>query len=317
MSSLVISLDLELFWGVTDSKTIDSYGKNILGVYDAVPAILELFEKYGIRATWATVGMLMCKDHDQWRAMSPEIVPQYCRDSLSTYNFSELAKAYPKYFFGKALIEQILALNGQELASHSYSHFYVGESSASLEAFEQDIECTHRIFGEYGVCPTSFVFPRNQVNPVLLATLAKHGFTAYRGNQDGCLYRSGSTGSNGKFARIARIVDDYLPVTRDFISDTMREAQYGQMVNIPATRFLRPSKLPLVSDRFVRNRVKRGMRQAALEGKNYHLWWHPHNFGIRLNENISKLEDILKYYKVLSEQYRFTSNSMSDLAVQT
>lgn len=36
MSSLVISLDFELLWGVADSRTLASYRHNIEGVYVAI-----------------------------------------------------------------------------------------------------------------------------------------------------------------------------------------------------------------------------------------------------------------------------------------
>ena len=36
--TLLISLDFELFWGVLDCHTYDSYGKNVLGGRNAIPA---------------------------------------------------------------------------------------------------------------------------------------------------------------------------------------------------------------------------------------------------------------------------------------
>ena len=40
----VISLDYELMWGVRDSQTKESYGKNILGVKSAINEMLECFK---------------------------------------------------------------------------------------------------------------------------------------------------------------------------------------------------------------------------------------------------------------------------------
>src|SRR3546814_10818209 len=54
--ALVISLDLELMWGMRDHATTRDYGHRVLGEREAIPAMLELFEKSGIHATWATVG---------------------------------------------------------------------------------------------------------------------------------------------------------------------------------------------------------------------------------------------------------------------
>ena len=56
--AFVISLDFELLWGVRDQRTIADYGRNILGVRQAVPALLDLFAERNIACTWATVGLL-------------------------------------------------------------------------------------------------------------------------------------------------------------------------------------------------------------------------------------------------------------------
>ena len=52
----IISLDFELYWGIRDKRTIADYGKNLRNVHQVVPALLECFQRYGIHATWATVG---------------------------------------------------------------------------------------------------------------------------------------------------------------------------------------------------------------------------------------------------------------------
>ena len=56
--TLVISLDFELIWGIFDHADIvnkKDYFDNTLKV---IPKILDCFEKNGVKATWATVGML-------------------------------------------------------------------------------------------------------------------------------------------------------------------------------------------------------------------------------------------------------------------
>ena len=47
--SFVISLDLELRWGVP-GFALDRYRENLLGVRHAVPAMLALFERYDVAA---------------------------------------------------------------------------------------------------------------------------------------------------------------------------------------------------------------------------------------------------------------------------
>ena len=60
--ALVISLDFELHWGVRDKRPVDGpYRENLLGAREAIPQMLDLFEEFGVAATWATVGFLFRK----------------------------------------------------------------------------------------------------------------------------------------------------------------------------------------------------------------------------------------------------------------
>jgi len=72
----VISLDFELLWGLRDHATRDSYGANVLGGREAIPRILDLFERHGICATRATVGLLMTENRDELLASLPP--PEIC-----------------------------------------------------------------------------------------------------------------------------------------------------------------------------------------------------------------------------------------------
>lgn len=315
MSTLIISLDFELFWGVTDSKTIVNYGQNIEGAWQSVPGMLKLFKQYNIQATWATVGMLMCKDFKQWSDLRPAVMPTYTRESCSTYSFSTLARDHKKLFFAPSLVKSILSTQGQELASHTYSHFYCGEANASVEQFAADLDCVKWIYGEYGVTPTSLVFPRNQVREEYLKVVRDKGFTAYRGNQDHRLYRAGHLVAvpNAKAWRLARVADAYLPLSGNHTFALPTHVPEGQLVNIPASAFLRPvSNYPLL-DWMHSHKIKKGMLEAAKTNRNYHLWWHPHNFGKQTEANLNALEKLLKYYQKLNQEYGMQSVPMAEL----
>ena len=56
------------------------------------------------------------------------------------------------------------------------------------------------------------------------------------------------------------------------------------------------------------------MTHAAKQNLVYHLWWHPHNFGINQAENIAFLNRILDHYQLLNKKYGFKSYTMSALA---
>lgn len=87
--AFVISLDFELLWGVRDHADRQSYGQSVLGGRQAIPRMLELFAKNGIRATWATVGFAFCETRDELMASLPhaELRPRYLNQSLSNYTY--------------------------------------------------------------------------------------------------------------------------------------------------------------------------------------------------------------------------------------
>ena len=87
-----------------------------------------------------------------------------------------------------------------------------------------------------------------------------------------------------------------------------------QIYNISSSRFLRPynAKLKFLEPLKLR-RIKSAMTHAAKHNKVYHLWWHPHNFGVHTEENFRTLEKIFKTYKKLNKMYGFKSETMTGL----
>jgi len=90
----------------------------------------------------------------------------------------------PKLLLGKTEILKIASLPTQELASHTYSHFYAVEDGISEADFEADCKAMSLIGERYSTLFKSIFFPRNQVNPAFMSICAAHGLTSYRGNQE-------------------------------------------------------------------------------------------------------------------------------------
>lgn len=313
-ASLVISLDFEMFWGVADSRTLAGYRRNIEGEWEAVPRMLALFRRYGIRATWASVGMLMCRDYVQWRAIRPAFLPGYRRQQCSTYTLDQQVRDYPRLFFARPLVEQILSMPGQELATHTYSHFYCAEQGATPEQFAADLACAQSIAAELGLQCRSLVFPRNQVRDAFVSTLAGAGIRAYRGNPDHWLYRDGHITPAGAMGRAIRLADAWAPLTD---ARTATATATGGVVNVPASLFLRPWSRRLHRLEALRmKRMKDAMTAAARAGQIFHIWWHPHNFGVDVDQNLTVLERLLKHYLFLNDRHGMLSRSMADVAEQ-
>src|SRR5690606_31600804 len=124
---IIISLDFELLWGMRDKKTIEDYGANILGVWEVMPKLLNLFDEFEISATFATVGFLFASTKKEILNYSPGIKPNYLDSNLSPYNghFDQVkeTEAEDKYHFASELIELIKKYPSHEIATHTFSHY--------------------------------------------------------------------------------------------------------------------------------------------------------------------------------------------------
>lgn len=315
--ALVISLDFELHWGVRDWAPPDGpYAGNLLGAREVIPRMLETFEEFDVTATWATVGLLFASSKDEADEFRPAVLPAYRNPSLSPYeepvgrNESE-----DPIHYGGSLIEAIKRTPRQEIGSHTYSHYYCREVGQDRAAFVADLDSGVRIATAHGVNLRSMVFPRNQVNGHYLEVLSGHGFVAYRGTQRGWINRWHGMEGSGFPARLIRVLDSYVNVTGTPIAHWGAVVDGNGLCNIPATRFLRPYTPSLGRLEPLRlRRISKGMTKAAKSNGIFHLWWHPHNFGIHQDENLAALRAILTHFSALRETHGMRSMTMSDVA---
>lgn len=319
--ALVISLDLELYWGVRDGRTLDGYRENLEGVRRAVPLMLSLFAEYGVHATWATVGLLFLRDANDARVHAPAALPSYADKSLCPYEYLRAGGggSDAQLHFAPDVIEEILRASGQELATHTFSHFYCLEEPARLDTFRADLDVAQSIArARFGAPLTSLVFPRNQYSAAHVKVAGEAGITAYRGNPEGWMYSPRPKRGESALRRGARLADAFLPVSGDLsFSPSAEGALAGPPYNVPASRFLRPwSKELAWAEPFRVGRVVRELALAARRGRIYHLWWHPHNFGRKTAENMGALASILRAFSHLRETYGMTSLTIGEVAVR-
>jgi hypothetical protein len=142
-----------------------------------------------------------------------------------------------------------------------------------------------------------------------------HGFTSFRGNQRGFIYATRPDAEQSLLVRALRLLDQYVPLfgAHLYTREEMRRREVPH--NIPASFFFRPYAPTLSFLEPLRlRRLLSSMTRAASEGKMFHLWWHPHNFGTYTKENLQNLDMILTHYAKLKERYNMRSLSMSELA---
>lgn len=317
--SFVISLDFELMWGVRDEETKATYGNHILGVHQAMPRLLACFTKHSIKATFATVGFLFVQNKDELVAQLPAKLPEYHDQNLSPFGkYLESSVGFcaedDPYHYGWHLLQMIQQAGGQEIGTHTFSHYYCLEPGQTAVSFEHDLRAAYKAATGKNINLQTIIFPRNQVNQEYLKKCALLGIKCYRGNESSWIYKARRSKHESLTRRAVRLLDAYVNLSGHhcYADEAMASsAPY----NIPSSRFLRPYSKKLKFFESLRlKRILMSMTYAAKNNLTYHLWWHPHNFGINQDENFHFLEKILEHYQVLNKKYDFRSYTMSEVS---
>lgn len=308
--TFMVSLDFELFWGMLDVCALEAYQENVLGGKKAIPQLLQLFEKYGIHATWATVGFLFADNYEEASRFFPSLRPGYSDPALDGYAwFDKIGKneETAPCFYAPGLLDRIAGTTGQEIGSHTFCHYYCREKGQTVAEFEADMRAAREIAAAKGYNVTSVILPRNQCEPEYTDVLRKVGFTAYRDEENDWIHEK------IKFRpllRALRLLDVYFPLTGK--GGYVPKCEDG-IWNLVGSRMYKPifPKLKAFEGLKLR-RIKKQMLHAAKKGLTFHLWWHPHNIGVRTEEHLQQLEEIFRYYTQLKETYGMQSLNMQE-----
>ncbi len=310
--TFMVSLDFELFWGMLDVCALEAYQDNVLGGKKAIPQLLQLFEKYGIHATWATVGFLFADNYEEVSAYFPRLRPGYQNPELNGYayfaNIGKNEETAP-CFYAPGLLDLIASTPGQEIGSHTFCHYYCREKGQTVEEFEADMRAAKAIAQSKGYPVSSVILPRNQCEPEYTEVLCRCGFTAYRDEENDWIHEK------IKFRpllRALRLMDVYFPLTGQ--GGYTPKCENG-IWNLVGSRMYKPIFTPLqFLEGMKLRRIKKQMLHAAKKGLTFHLWWHPHNIGVRTEEHLNQLEEIFQYYMQLKETYGMQSLNMGEAA---
>lgn len=318
IGALVISLDFELLWGWRDALPPGGgpYRDNLLGSRQIIPKMLDLFERYDVAATWAAVGMLFAGTRSELQRFQPTVRPQYADGRLCAYQepLGEDELVDPLHF-GRTLIDAIRVRPRQEIGTHTFSHFYCLEPGATDVAFAADLESAVAIAAHNDLRLRSIVFPRNQHNPAFARQLIQAGITTFRGTERHTIHRANQAAEyNRIYRRGGRLIDTYLELSGANVTAWADVPQANGLYNVPASCFLRPvnsGRRPLERLRY--RRITRAIEHAAKTNGIYHLWWHPHNFGVNQRENLEFLTHIFEFFAKCQKQYGMQSFSMEGI----
>ena len=341
-----ISLDFELHWGgfekwplsipdfrsqISDSDrqpngrkflTVDKkdYANYFLNTRQVIPEMLRLFAEHEVHVTWATVGMLFHPTREQLLAYAPALEPRYTEQKLSAYNFIReqgigADEVSDPFHFAPSLIGQIVETPHQELATHTFAHYYCNEPGQDAEQFRADLKAAQKSAALFGRELRSLVFPRNQFNDQYLRVCFEEGITSVRSNPRDWFWEIGSTQRESIWKRLNRGMDAYLPIGKAniFALESLK-ARPGHPLCIPASRLLRPYRPGelLLNDLKI-TRIKNEIVNAATHGGVYHLWWHPHNFGSYPQKSLTAMQIILEHFSACRKRYGFRSLSMQEI----
>ena len=312
--ALVISLDFELHWGVRDSSPLDgSEQARLLSARRIVPRMLDLFEEFSIHATWATVGLLFAQSRTEAEAFMPTCRPKYRDSRLDPYQETIGAgEADDPFHFAPSLIAEIASRPGQEIACHSFSHYYAMEPGQAAEEFEADLVSAVAMAAQSGHTLRSYVFPRNEVNPEYLSILKRLGIQAYRGTEPTKIKEARSFDRQQRpHRRLGRLLDSYVDLCGH---QTAPWPQDGSLISVAASRYLRPYSPVLQPFEARRHaRIEQAMKHAAEQGEVFHLWWHPEDFSYHCDENLVFLRAVLTTFDSYRARHGMVSVGMAEI----
>jgi hypothetical protein len=255
---LTISVDLELAWGWWDILTPEIVYMAETAERRICGALLELFDRYRISATWGVVAGVL--------------------DEASASERPGSKRAW----FAPEIVEQVMeAKAGHEIGSHSGRHVEYGRSSAA--EVQADLEFAKATHLANGLAFDSFMFPRNSVGHLDL--VARAGIRVVRGPDTGWVRAADR--APPALRRLVTFADKLLPLP----PSPARAQQRAGLIDIPGSMLLpgrnglRRFIMPWVS----RAKMAMGLARAQRTGGTFHLWFHPSNFYYRGDEQLATL----------------------------
>lgn len=279
--ALVVSLDFELRWGLLGvlGDDMNQYRENLEGVEEVVPGLLEAFRHRGVRATWATVGALACRDWDEWEARAPAY-PRYDNPAFAWRDMYRRLDPGGRLHFAPHLVDAIVAADGQELGSHTFGHTYFREPGFKRANAIADTDAVLRVFQEgWGVTVQTCIFPRNQVAHT--DVLQQRGIVAWRDNPTPFYWNAATEAEQTLAVHVLRYADSLVPLGRRAFATRALRSSYFVRLTLP----------PMLWRQHCRRIV--GEARALRDDETLHLWFHPHNIGGNPKQGVVRFAELL------------------------
>lgn len=300
--TFIISLDTELIWGYVrypQDPVVRLLSQDESKGRKSVDILLQLFDKYRIPATWATVGHLFLDHCSNDSGMLHGDMPRFKDNWYASDPGTNILK--DPLYYGKDFLERILSSNvTHEIGYHTFSH--VPLSECNIDVARAEIAKSIEIGKEWGITFKSFVYPEHKVGH--LDVLRDFGFKVYRGSCIGDKpYNQNVLAKAPAFALSRIIAPPTYPIFRDGIWE------------IPASIYFYDPIFPSLLQKTLIFRAKMGLRNAMKQNKIFHIYLHPEN--ILLQPSLAnKLNDFLAYVAKCRDSGNLNIKTMGDLAAQ-
>jgi len=300
---IVVSVDFERRWGLHHRLGLDfaAYREHLESVQPVVVSLLRLLTARHIRATWAAVGALACRDWTEYFARAPR-PPKYENPTLAiSPRYAEL-DLDGHLHFAPDLLRLVHASEGQELGTHTFSHILMREPGVTAHDVRADLGAVARLWRErFGTPPISLVFPRNQV--AFLSVIRSCGIRMWRGSEAGRHYDCNESSTNRPAARARRLLDAINPFARhaSTLEGDMTRASVFLRANLPGPAWA-------LHCARIRNELD-SLRPPQV----FHIWWHDHNLGADMLRRMARVEQVLDMVAERCQRGRLVSQCMGDL----
>jgi hypothetical protein len=285
-AKLTISIDLELAWGVWDQLTPEDLRMAETAERPICAALLELFDRNNVPATWAMVAALL--DESSAKVHPGSVSCWYAPDIVA-----QIARAKAAH----------------EIGSHGGRH--IDLSAANAKEAEDDLLFAEHIHRSHALPFQSLVFPRNRVGN--FDAVARTGLRVYRGRDVG--WTSAAQRAGRWAAKAANLVDKALPITPLSVTPQAR----ADLVNVPGSMLLigRNGARRFVLPAVTRAKLSMGLSRAIKTGEVFHLWFHPSNFYYRRQEQLDTLAWFLELAAEQASRGRIEIATMGSYATSS
>lgn len=304
----ILSLDTEIAWGTLDKRGLIKHRRDFNNYRRNIDRLIELLEKYQIKATWAFVGHLFLNRCD---AIHPDVFSvKYSQqnDDRRFYSLGTDINKYP-FWYGKDILEKVKRISpSQEIGTHTFSHIAIWNKTCTKEIAYSQIKKCLDLAEKEDICIKSIVFPWNKIG--YLDVLKDLGIEVFRGLESDS-YQNFPINIKRLFHFLDHILVKMPPVysVKDLIN-------HSGVLEIPASMFLMPydggirNLIPSYS-RFVR--TKKGLERAVSKNSIFHLWFHPFNLGSS-EKMFRDLENILQLAKTYIDSEKIINMTMVETA---